>query len=197
MEQKRMLAIILAGIMALAACLTFYITRDKKEQEVGNTDAIRFKEEYESLNDKRDRNGNLYLSVSISNDNPVVYKNEAEILELFKDKTGIFYFGYNSDAWCRGIIEPLLRSMNDNNMDTLYYYQILDTEENQNQESYFYTPSVLTVLDGEIVKIEQKSEDESLEFNDEEKENLYNLYNEMIAEIKNGSCDDPKEEAGC
>ena len=93
------------------------------------TDAEKFKEEYEKLNnttinDKKVRN------VSISKDNQVIYKTEKDIVEMMDNKESfVVYFGFSKCPWCRSVIETLLKVAKDTNLDTIYYVDVLDIRD--------------------------------------------------------------------
>ena len=90
--------------------LTVTISGCKKKVEK-ITDGIKFKEEYESINNQVDNsNHTKYRSISISKNNPFVYSSVEKILERIKEEeTFIVYFGYKESPWCRSIIEQLVK----------------------------------------------------------------------------------------
>ena len=82
------------------------------------SDAQKFKEEYESLNNK-------YENVLISIDNPFVYKEASEIVDMIKDKkTFVVYFGYSKCNDCRILLNTLIESVASYQLDTIYYVDI-------------------------------------------------------------------------
>ena len=96
----------------------------KKESVV--TDAMKFKEEYESLNGKSNDSGKLYREVSISEDNPFVYATANEIVEKIDNgESFIVYFGFNTCPWCRSVIETLIKVAKDKKFDKVYYVDVL------------------------------------------------------------------------
>ena len=89
------------------------------------TDAIKFKEEYESINNKTNDNNKKYRELSIDKDNPFVYSTAEEISKKIDNKeTFIVYFGFKECPWCRSILEQLIKSAKDNNVETIYYVDV-------------------------------------------------------------------------
>ena len=94
------------------------------------SDSIKFKKEYESLNNQNVDNSNYkYLSLSIPKDNRVIYKSDEEIIDIIKNETAVVYFGFNSCPWCRSMVESLLKVTNDLEIDKLYYVDISDIRD--------------------------------------------------------------------
>ena len=110
--------IILLSIFLLTGCV------DK------NSDAYKFKEEYESINNKDNGHGNKYRELNISSDNPFVYSTAEEILEKVNNKeTFIVYFGFKECPWCRSILEELIHSAQDKNVEKIYYVDVTDIRD--------------------------------------------------------------------
>ena len=93
---------------------------------VKETDALKFKKEYESLNGKKTDDGkHKYRKVSISKTNPMVYSDCKEINKLIDNKESfVVYFGFSKCPWCRSIIESLIEAGNKNNIDKIYYVDV-------------------------------------------------------------------------
>ena len=104
-------------------------TSKKEDKVVSHEDALKFKEEYESLNGV-DNNGKTVRAVSISDDNPFVYKEAKDIVKMINNKeTFIVYFGFAKCPWCRSIIETLIKVADDYNVDTIYYVDVLEIRD--------------------------------------------------------------------
>lgn len=111
------------------------------------TDAEKFKEEYESLNDTiRQSDGALYNNVTIPEKNPIKYLSSKEAVDVIKSKKGIIYLGANWCPWCRNAVEVLFESAKDNDIETIYYVN-LDKIRN-----------VWEVKDGQLVKTQQEED---------------------------------------
>ena len=113
------ISIICISIVILFCGFLILKNNDKKI-----TDALRFKMEYEALNDKKDATETTYITVEIPDDNQVVYKNPKEIVEILKAEKAIVYFGFPSNFVCRSIIETLLQVAKDKEINKIYYVNI-------------------------------------------------------------------------
>ena len=95
-----------------------------------SSDAYQFKEEYESLNGEDNGNGKTIRTISIPEDNPFVYKSSDDIVKMIENKeTFVVYFGFAKCPWCRSMIEQLIKSAKDNNIDTIYYVDVLEIRD--------------------------------------------------------------------
>ena len=119
MKKKIILIIVLLiGIISITGC-------EKKEL----TDAEKFKEEYESLNNKT-INKKKVRNISISKENPIIYKEAKDIIDMMDSKkTFIVYFGFNDCPWCRSMVETMLEVAKDYNIDEIYYVDIKDIRD--------------------------------------------------------------------
>ena len=117
MKKAIILFILIIGIISITGC--------NKEEK---SDALKFKEEYESLNNKT-VNKKKTREVSINKENPIIYKEAKDIVEMIDNNdTFIVYFGYAESPWCRSMIEELLKVAEDYNMD-IYYVNIKDIRD--------------------------------------------------------------------
>ena len=86
-----------------------------------NLDGKKFKEEYESFNDKKNDYFE-YRDLDLEEDNPFVYSTDAEIVDKIEnDESFIVYFGDPECPWCRSVIEEAIKSANENDIDKIYY----------------------------------------------------------------------------
>ena len=121
---KKILLLILVGI------LTFTITGCGTEEIDKSSDAYRFNEEYESLNGEDNGSGKTIRTIEIPTENPIKYATEDEIVEKINNKeTFVVYFGFAKCPWCRSMIEQLLKSAEDNGIDTIYYVDVLEIRD--------------------------------------------------------------------
>ncbi len=117
-------------ILSLLVILSVFTLSSCGDKEVKNSDAIKFKEEYEKLNGEKNRNGVAYREVEIDEDNPFVYATAEKIQEKIDNKeTFAVYFGFNSCPWCRSIITTLIEVADDLNIDKIYYVDVLDIRD--------------------------------------------------------------------
>ena len=95
-----------------------------------NSDAYKFKKEYESINNKDNGHGKKYRELNIALDNPFVYSTPEEILErVNKNESFIVYFGFKECPWCRSVIEELIKSSKDKKVDKIYYVDVLNIRD--------------------------------------------------------------------
>lgn len=127
LNKKRIIGLALCALLVIAVSLKFYLdTKDDKPNNVATVDSKKFKEEYESLNNTKNSSGKEILNLTINEANPIVYKTAEEITDILKNGTGIVYFGFNSCPWCRSMIETLIKTVEENNIDTIYYVDVKD-----------------------------------------------------------------------
>lgn len=132
MKNKKMI-VILSVILCVLLVVIFYFKfnnsnknnkNDKNTESNVVADSVKFKEEYEKLNDKEATQGKKYKKLEISDNNPIKYSNYDEIIDVIKNKTGIIYLGFPECPWCRTALPVLFEAANDNNIDTIYYLNI-------------------------------------------------------------------------
>ena len=117
MKKFKLITILLFGVMLFTGC--------------SNKDALKFKEDYESINGK-EIGENKYRDVSIDKDNPFVEVDAEEILEMIeKDETFYVYFGDKKCPWCRSVIEKAIKVSKDYDVKKIYYVSIWDDDFNE------------------------------------------------------------------
>ena len=81
--------IVVITLFALASIITIYNSK--------NSDAIKFKEDYESLNGTtREKDGKTIRSITIPKNNPMVYSDADKIVDMINNKeTFVVYFCFN------------------------------------------------------------------------------------------------------
>lgn len=88
-------------------------------------DALKFKEDYESLNDKETSSGTPYRKISIPEDNPIEYSTFKDIKEKIDNKEDfVMYVGFSACPWCRSVITPVLEVFKENKVKTVYYVNV-------------------------------------------------------------------------
>ena len=113
-------------ILIMIIILSIFITGCTNKK----TDAYKFKEEYEKENGKTSKNNKTIRSVSIPEDNPIIYKNAEDISKMIDNgDTFIVYFGFSTCPWCRSIVEELIKCAKDNKIDKIYYVDILNIRD--------------------------------------------------------------------
>lgn len=123
------LIVLLFLIIILALSLSF-LAFEKEESKTVKTDAIKFKEEYELLNDKVDEEGNIiYQNVNLNAENLFVYSSEDEIISLLENGTGVIYFGYANCYNCRSIVPLLNKAGEELSIEKIYYLDIYNIRD--------------------------------------------------------------------
>ena len=151
---------------------------NEKETEI-NKDALKFKEEYEILNGKTNKNNNKkYPLVKLSDDNVIKYSSYDEIFEILNSGTGVIYLGFPECPWCRNLVPTLLSAAKETEIETIYYLNIKEDRnllvsndkkeiitQNEGSKNYFKLVDILkdvlddyilTASDGEEVNTKTK-----------------------------------------
>lgn len=98
---------------------------------IEKTDALKFKEEYESLNGTtRKKDGKQIRNITIAEDNPMIYATTGDIIEKMENKdTFLVYFGFNDCPWCRSVLPTLIQVANDLGLDKIYYVDVKEIRD--------------------------------------------------------------------
>ena len=111
------------------------------------TDAYKFKEEYESINNEDNGHGNKYRELNIPIANPMVYQTTTDIVKRVENKeTFIVYFGFKECPWCRSVITELINVAKDKGVDTIYYVDVKDIRDVKQIDEY---NNIITVQEGD------------------------------------------------
>ena len=109
--------LVIIGIIILSGCT--------------KSDALKFKEEYESLNGV-EVNGKAHRTITIDKNNPFVYSTGDEIVSKVENKeTFYLYVGDKQCPWCRSAIEMAIKKANEYGVKTIYYINIWDDDHNE------------------------------------------------------------------
>lgn len=120
MDNKKTIAIILSAVLVFITC---FLLLPK------NNDNLKFKEEYESLNGKKNKNNQEYVEVKIDEKNPFIYASYKEVVDLLENGTGVIYFGFPECPWCRNMVPVLSDAANELGVDKIYYFNALDMRD--------------------------------------------------------------------
>ena len=128
---KKIGKVLLIVVLAIAL---FGCTKDE-------SDAVKFKKEYEGLNGKETESGDkTYRSVSISKKNPMKISTASEIVDKIENKeTFLVFFAFKECPWCRSVVEELLKAAKDKEVDTIYYVDVKNIRD------------VKEIKDGEVI----------------------------------------------
>lgn len=90
-----------------------------------NESALKFKEEYMSINGKQNSNGVNYRLLEIGDDNPFIYSTDEEIVERIDNKESfVVYFGFNTCPWCRSVLSSMIKAAKEKNIEKIYYVDV-------------------------------------------------------------------------
>lgn len=93
-----------------------------------NSDAGKFKIEYEILNNRKTNSGGTYLEIKIDSNNPMVYSSVEEVMDI-ANKTGVIYFGFNECPWCRNAVPALVEAAMESGVEKVHYFDIGDIRD--------------------------------------------------------------------
>ena len=132
------------------------------------TDAIKFKKEYESINGTTSSSGKQIREITIDEENPMVYKTADELVKMIENKeTFLVYFGFAKCPWCRSVLPTLIKASKELGLNTIYYVDVLEIRD------------TIELVDGELKTTKE---------GDENYMKLIELYSDVLSDyaIKNG-----------
>lgn len=116
-------------IVTVLAAIVLVLNIQKVISNNSQTDGIKFKEEYEKLNSKKNDQGKKYREITIDSKNKIVYKTTEEVLNLIdKKKSFVLYFGFDTCPWCRSVV-PTLASISKELNQEVYYIDVKDIRD--------------------------------------------------------------------
>lgn len=124
MDKKLILAPVLALLIIIIAVFGL-----NKNSNTEVKDAVKFKEEYESLNGQKNDNGKEYVNISVDEENPFVYASYDEVVDIIENGTGVIYFGFPECPWCRNAVPVLIDAAQELGVDKIYYYNALSIRD--------------------------------------------------------------------
>lgn len=165
--KKRSIFVILAVITLLI------ITGCTYEEKEKVSDAVKFKEEYESLNgEKVDGSDDVYREIEIPEDNPFVYADANDIITMMdNNETFVIYFGFAKCPWCRSVLPTLIDVSEELDLEKIYY---VDVSEIRDKLDIDEDGKVITVKEGSegylglLNRLDKVLEDYTLIYEDEE-----------------------------
>ena len=90
-----------------------------------NPDALKFKEDYESLNGQKNAKGKEYRNITVDEDNPFVFTTVEELNKKIDNKESfIAYFGANWCPWCRSMLATSITKAKENKIEKIYYIDV-------------------------------------------------------------------------
>lgn len=178
--------IILSGLLIGIFAVVFAIKGNELIKPIeDNKDALKFKEEYESLNSKDNGYGGKYLNIELLEDNVIKYASFEEIIDLIDNGTGVIYFGFPECPWCRNAVPSLLEAADSTGLETLYYFNAVDIRD---QKVLDANGKIVTKKEGtkEYKELLEKLDDYLLPYDGLEDDSIKRLYFPSVYFIKDG-----------
>ena len=134
------LFIVLIIIVAVQGCMLWNLTQEKNNSGdaknvndnnnnvtyTATDDALRFKQDYEALNDTPvEEGGENYNTVNIPEENPIVYIDLEDYVNIINsDEESYIYMSSADCPYCRATVGTLLEVVKDLGIKKLYYYDL-------------------------------------------------------------------------
>lgn len=176
--------------------LIFVTTGCNKKEEVKLSDAEKFHEEYQNVEE----------------DNVFVYRDAEEIIKILEGGTGIVYLGFPECKWCQAYTPILNEVAKENGIKKIFYFNILEDRKNNTKEyqrivelleknllnddegnKRVYVPDVSIVINGEITNHDNETSVISGDITPEEywtkekKEALKKKLNSYVKDLANST----------
>lgn len=120
---KKLLIIVPVLASLLIVIMSYSLLKDGL-----NIDSIKFKEEYESLNNEK-------IKINIPNNNPIVYASYKKVIDIIENDTAVIYFGFPECPWCRNAVPVLFDAAKEMGIDKIYYYNALDIRDKKSLDN--------------------------------------------------------------
>jgi len=130
-EQKYFIVLITIIVLLASAFGVYAFThKDDNKCKSEETDAIKFKREYETFNGKTYDNTEIeYFDVNLKSNNLFTYVTEKEAVKFLKEGTGVIYFGFPQCPWCRSLVPYLEEVGKHVGVKDIKYLNILDIRD--------------------------------------------------------------------
>lgn len=195
MKDKKLLiySIVLALVIVIFVILKLIMNNYNKLE-----DGIKFKTEYEALNNS--------IVMNIDEHNPIKYLTFEEVEKLFEKGTGVIYFGFPACPWCRNIIPVLFDVARENNINTIYYLNPRELKNNdfdnysklleilnpylkeEDGKRVFTVPDVYFIKDGTVVgnhrSTVESQTDPRVSLNEAQIKELSTIYQNLLNKLK-------------
>ena len=120
------------NILTILFCVCLITGCNKQQKEESNKDALKVKEEYESLNGLiNENNGKEYAKIILDENNPFTYINASDIEKKVENKDSfVLYLGFPECPWCRNAITVLSSAAKSTGVKNIYYFRLKDEDGN-------------------------------------------------------------------
>lgn len=122
---------VIGGILFIIIIgIVIFFVVDKKDNVNINSDASKFKQEYEKVNGEESYGGNITRELNIPEDNPFIYKSAGDIVKMINDKeTFVVYFGFSTCPWCRSVLPTAIEVFDDLDINEVYYVDVKEIRD--------------------------------------------------------------------
>lgn len=146
--------------------------------------SIKFKEEYELLNNKETPTGKRYKSIDLNPQNRFVYADIDKIKEVING-TGVIYFGFPECPWCRNSVPVIEEAAKQAGIDKIYYLNVYDIRDEKKLDD---NGNVITIKEGteeykDLLNLLGDSLPEYKGLNDP---SIKRIYVPLVITVKNG-----------
>ena len=187
-------------VIGLILLYFFFIRKDDNKE----TDALRFKNEYSK----------------VSENNPFVYRNIDQIINILEKGTGVVYLGFPECPWCQAYVPYVEEVAKKVGIDKVYYFNIKEDRKNNTEEyqkivkildvylpnddegnKRIYVPAIIVVRNGKIIEFDDETSKDTKGYKTPEEywknENLDALktkleksFNEIKSTVCKSGCND-------
>ncbi len=121
--------LLVLSLILLAGCSTEQYSITDETQVNHSLDSLYFKNDYEAYNNDVNEYEEASISLTIDENNPVIYATLDEINEILKEGSGIIFLGSPSNAYARVMAPILISHANTYHIDTIYYCDMSDLRD--------------------------------------------------------------------
>lgn len=152
MKKNIVIIISLVIIIGIMSFILFFMKKDKTV--LYTEDEKQFKLEYEKLNGTEVYENYILKSINIDADNNIDYVTDDEIMDKLTKGTNIIYFGWADCNWCRSLVPTLIDTLKENEIDTLYYYDLKELrnsyENDKDEDKVKLYEDILNIIGEDI-----------------------------------------------
>jgi thiol-disulfide isomerase/thioredoxin len=180
-------AFIISAILIVSFLIVGAIFYNNKDTQYKSTDAVKFKAEYENLNNKLKSDGiNKHNEINIIEDNTIKYSNYEEVMDILESGTGVIYFGYPECPWCRNAVPELVQVAKEMELEKIYYFSDMSIRD---QKSLDENGNIITEKEGteEYKNLLDKLSDYLGPYKGLNDESIKRLYVPTVVFVKEGS----------
>ena len=138
MSRKFLYYSLIAILLLIVILGVFFVKTSSK------SDAIKFKEEYEKYNDTN-------LKLTISKNNPFVYRSEDKIIKILNNNTGMIFLGNAKSDEYRQVLKTIMPLADSNEVKKIFYLDIDKITDKKLKEYKNSNVCIIFVISGEVI----------------------------------------------